>query len=53
MWICQTGNYGYIYNPAQGDKKRKILPDTPFDKLPEDWRCPICGASRKSFLPVE
>jgi rubredoxin len=53
MWICQTANCGYIYNPAKGDKKGKILPATPFEKLPEDWRCPVCGASKKSFLPVE
>lgn len=49
MWMCQSTNCGYIYNPDKGDKKGKIPPGTPFEKLSEDWRCPVCGASKKSF----
>lgn len=25
----------------------------PWDDLPEDWECPVCGASRQEFDPVE
>ncbi|NAZ29947.1 MAG: hypothetical protein GU354_02080, partial [Caldimicrobium sp.] len=21
--------------------------------LPEDWRCPVCGASKKAFRPMQ
>ena len=52
MWMCQIPTCGYIYNPAKGDKKGKILPRTPFENSPEDWKCPICGTSKKSFRPL-
>jgi len=49
MWMCLTASCGYIYNPDKGDKKKKIAKGTAFDELPDDWVCPICGATRKSF----
>lgn len=41
---------GYIYNPIDGDPESNIPPGTPFEKLPEDWICPICGASKTNFF---
>lgn len=52
MWQCQTTNCGYIYNPDKGDKKGKIPKGTRFEDLPEDWKCPVCGASKKNFRPL-
>lgn len=52
MHQCQTSNCGYIYNPDKGDRKGKIAKDTKFEDLPEDWRCPICGATVKAFNPL-
>jgi rubredoxin len=52
-WICSTTNCGYIYVPSKGDRKGKIPPGTPFEELPEDWRCPVCGASKKAFRPMQ
>lgn len=49
MWQCQTVNCGYIYDPAKGDKRHKIPPGTKFEDLPDDWKCPICGAGKKAF----
>ena len=49
MYQCQTGNCGYIYRPEKGDRKGKIPAGTSFDDLPDDWRCPVCGASKKMF----
>ncbi len=49
MWQCQVSNCGYIYNPEKGDKKGKIPPGTAFEDLPETWKCPVCGATHKSF----
>lgn len=49
MWQCQTPNCGYIYNPDKGDRKGRIVPGTRFEDLPEAWRCPVCGASKKAF----
>jgi flavin reductase (DIM6/NTAB) family NADH-FMN oxidoreductase RutF/rubredoxin len=42
---------GYIYDPAQGDADGGIAPGTPFEKLPDDWTCPVCGASKGEFAP--
>ncbi len=40
---------GYVYDPAEGDPALKIAPGTPFEALPVEWRCPICGAPKVSF----
>jgi len=44
---------GYIYDPALGDSDGGIAPGTPFEKLPDDWKCPICGAAKSEFKKVE
>ncbi|MBO4317324.1 MAG: rubredoxin [Mailhella sp.] len=49
MWQCQMSNCGYIYRPQKGDRKGKIPAGTSFADLPDDWRCPVCGASKKMF----
>ncbi|MFA4837175.1 MAG: rubredoxin [Dehalococcoidia bacterium] len=40
---------GYIYNPQMGDPKNKVEPKTFFEDLPEQWKCPSCGAEQKQF----
>ncbi|MBI4295901.1 MAG: rubredoxin [Chloroflexi bacterium] len=40
---------GYIYDPENGDPDTGIPPGTPWEKLPEDWVCPVCGASKDQF----
>ncbi len=52
MWQCQATNCGYIYNPAKGDRKGKIPKDINFEDLPDDWKCPLCGAGKKAFKPL-
>jgi rubredoxin len=52
IYQCQTGNCGYMYNPDKGDRKGKIPKGTRFEDLPEDWKCPICGAGKKMFKPM-
>ena len=49
MWRCQVSNCGYVYDPDRGDRKGKIPPGTRFEDLPDEWRCPVCSASRKTF----
>lgn len=36
-WVCKL--CGYIYDG-----------ETPFEDLPEDWECPLCGASKEEFV---
>jgi flavin reductase (DIM6/NTAB) family NADH-FMN oxidoreductase RutF/rubredoxin len=44
---------GYIYDPEAGDPDGGIAPGTPFEKLPDDWTCPVCGATKDEFEPEE
>lgn len=39
----------YIYEPEKGDPDNKISPGTPFEKLPDNWVCPVCGAAKDQF----
>jgi rubredoxin len=44
---------GYIYDPEEGDADGGIPAGTAFEKLPEDWVCPICGAGKSEFNPAD
>ncbi|WP_022855307.1 MULTISPECIES: rubredoxin [Thermodesulfobacterium] len=44
---------GYVYDPANGDPDNGIPAGTPFESLPEDWTCPICGAAKSDFVPED
>jgi flavin reductase (DIM6/NTAB) family NADH-FMN oxidoreductase RutF/rubredoxin len=44
---------GYIYDPAAGDPDNGIKPGTPFEALPADWICPVCGADKSQFKKIE
>ena len=40
---------GYVYDPEQGDPDNGIDPGTKFEDLPDDYECPVCGASKDDF----
>jgi len=40
---------GYIYDPAAGDSAQGIAPGVAFEKLPDSWVCPECGAGKGEF----
>lgn len=44
---------GYIYDPEEGDPDGGISPGTPFEELPEDWQCPVCGTRKGEFGELE
>jgi rubredoxin len=44
---------GYVYDPELGDPDGNIKPGTPFEGLPDDWVCPVCGASKSEFERIE
>jgi len=41
---------GYIYDPEKGDPDSGVKPGTPFESLPADWVCPVCGAAKDQFV---
>ena len=44
---------GWVYDPEVGDPDGGIAPGTAFEDIPEDWVCPLCGASKEDFQPVD
>jgi rubredoxin len=44
---------GYIYDPEAGDPDGGILPGTPFEEIPDDWSCPVCGVEKEDFSPMD
>ncbi len=43
------GICGYVYDPEVGDPTAGIPPGTPFEELPDDYKCPICNADKEYF----
>ena len=50
-WMCEA--CGWIYDPDEGDPDSGIEPGTPFEDIPDSWFCPVCGARKADFEPVE
>ena len=48
-YICEL--CGYIYDPEVGDPDSGIAPGTPFESIPDDWACPLCGAEKSDCVP--
>ena len=43
-WLCKL--CGYVYDEEKGDEDSGIAPGTKFEDIPDDWVCPLCGASK-------
>ena len=39
----------YIYDEAEGIPEEGFAPGTKWEELPDDWVCPLCGASKEEF----
>ena len=46
-YVCTV--CGWVYDPAEGDPEGGIAPGTAFEDIPDDWVCPLCGASKEEF----
>ncbi|MDO8571974.1 MAG: rubredoxin [bacterium] len=46
-YICPP--CGFVYDPAIGDPDGGIPPGTLFEDIPDDWVCPVCGATKEIF----
>lgn len=42
---------GYVYDPEEGDPDQGVPSGTAFEDLPDEWVCPLCGASKEDFYP--
>ena len=43
---------GFTYNPEEGDPTAGIPPGTPWEDVPDDYKCPICNASKDYFREI-
>ena len=46
-YVCSV--CGFVYDEAKGIPEAGIAPGTRWEDLPEDWVCPICGATKAEF----
>jgi flavin reductase (DIM6/NTAB) family NADH-FMN oxidoreductase RutF/rubredoxin len=44
---------GYIYDMEKGDLDGGVESGTPFEKIPDNWSCPVCGATKDMFEKME
>jgi rubredoxin len=47
--IHECRSCGYRYDQTAGDPSYPVPPGLPFAQLPDDWRCPTCGAAQSFF----
>ena len=40
---------GYIYDPEMGDPDGSVEPGVPFEEIPANWVCPVCGVAKSDF----
>ena len=46
-YVCSV--CGYVYDPALGAPDDGIEPGTPWEEVPADWVCPLCGVGKEDF----
>ena len=46
-WVCTV--CGYVYDPEQGDPDSGVAEGTKWEDVPDEWECPVCGASKDDF----
>lgn len=50
-YVCTV--CGYVYDPQEGDVDSGITVGTPFEDLPDEWVCPVCGVGKSDFSMLE
>ncbi|MCL2807016.1 MAG: rubredoxin [Coriobacteriia bacterium] len=43
----------YVYDPAIGDSDGDVEAGTPWEAVPEDWSCPLCGVDKSLCEPLD
>jgi len=50
VWVCSVCDHQY--DSDQGDLSHGVAPGTTLQQLPQDWKCPDCGASKLEFARI-
>lgn len=46
-YVCTV--CGYAYDEETGDPDNGIAAGTPWENVPEDYLCPLCGVGKEEF----
>ena len=46
-YVCDL--CGWIYDEEEGYPEGGIAPGTPWEKVPEDFECPLCAVGKDQF----
>ncbi|MCI8343664.1 MAG: rubredoxin [Clostridia bacterium] len=46
-YVCTV--CGYVYDEETGDPDNGIAAGTPWENVPEDYLCPLCGVGKEEF----
>lgn len=46
-YVCDL--CGWVYDPEVGVPEAGIAPGTPWEEVPEDFECPLCGVGKDQF----
>lgn len=49
-FVCEV--CGWEYDQALGDPDNNVAAGTPFEAIPDEWVCPVCGVGKDNFSPV-
>ncbi len=50
-WQCTACTY--VYDPETGDPDNGVAAGTPWERVPDDWVCPLCGVPKDMFEEVK
>jgi rubredoxin len=51
IYVCKV--CGFEYDESKGYPSLGIEPNTKWDNIPDNFKCPVCGASKKDFYKKE
>ncbi len=49
VYVCKV--CGWMYDEEAGCPEMDITPVTEFEKLPDDFECPVCHVGKEMFEP--
>jgi rubredoxin len=51
QYFC--GICAWVYDQTTGDPDNGINPGTPWEELPDNWVCPLCGVDKDKFFQIK
>ena len=46
-YVCTVCDY--VYDPEIGSPETGVPAGTPWEDVPDDWTCPLCGLGKEVF----